>query len=59
MKVDNEIAPNRAPDQNDKPTKEEVVAWAKEQRIKFRDGDLHDGYIKLLEEIPGWTWESE
>ena len=38
-------------------TREQVLAWAKQQRADYRRGRLTPEQIAKLEAIPGWTWE--
>lgn len=38
---------------------EELFQWAEEQRAQYRAGTLTKSQIKILEETPGWTWNSD
>jgi hypothetical protein len=35
----------------------ELAMWADEQRIAYRDGLLSNEQIRMLESLPGWSWE--
>jgi hypothetical protein len=37
-------------------TNEQLMAWAEEQRIAYRAGELSPDQIKLLSDVPGWSW---
>jgi hypothetical protein len=42
---------------SDHPTREQLLAWAAEQRRLHREGKLLKEYVKALEAVPGWRWE--
>jgi hypothetical protein len=44
---------------SDHPTREQLLAWAAEQRRLYRNGELLEPFVKALEEIPGWTWDED
>jgi hypothetical protein len=43
----------------ERPTIDELLQWAEEQRAQYRAGTLTKSQIKILEETPGWTWNSD
>lgn len=38
-------------------TDEELPTWVAKQRQLYKDGRLPDAYTKILEAVPGWSWE--
>jgi hypothetical protein len=35
----------------------ELLTWPARQRQLYKDGRLPDAYAKILEAVPGWSWE--
>lgn len=33
-----------------------LFAWVRRQRQRYREGELEDDRVKMLEALPGWTW---
>jgi len=44
---------------SERPTKEELLEWAATQRRLHKDGQLPDPFVKALEAVPGWTWDTD
>ena len=51
--------PHERPDLDEDENEHRLALWVEEQRQAYKDGLLSDMQIKMMEELPNFTWESE